>query len=80
MAIVERIGRSIRLRRHAAAALNRHSIAGGLTGNCKATNFVRFLAGLLPFFIGRAPHREARRLDLRSPAQDRDPIRRIIDA
>jgi hypothetical protein len=43
----ERIGRSIRLRRHAAAALNHHSSVGGLTGNCDADKFVRPSADLL---------------------------------
>jgi len=41
IAIFERIGRSIRLRRYAAAALNHHSIAGGLTSNCNDTNSAR---------------------------------------
>jgi hypothetical protein len=75
IAIVERIGRSIRLRRHAAAALNRHSIPGGLTGNCYDTDSARRLNELLGRNKLRSSPQAPRGLDLRG----RD-AREMLDA
>src|SRR5262249_27553027 len=73
IAIVERIGRSMRLRRHAAAALNRHSIAGGLTGNFDDTNSARRLSELLWRNKPRSP---PQRPSITLVRQPQDPRRR----
>jgi hypothetical protein len=81
IANVERIGRSISLRRHAAAALNHHSIAGGLTGNFDNTNSAGRLNELdLPaLYKPRSPLRDPS-IRLSSQNEGRDATRRQLNA